>query len=595
MVAATTDNQNKTVDRGERSDKVQEGAKQALGTEAARDMAGGAKSGIGNDAAIKPNPLAGHDGAMKFGADHPTVGKYLASADNTGKPADAAAKAADASDRGLEKANPGRDQVTKDYTATLERAGMTHEQAEKSANDTYDRLSKLKDGKHLSGDSTPEEQMARINKAASDILDRSGTKGDRLANGQHDYLTQADRQNMVKDLAAREADPDKYCKQGAHMTCALESMQKQQLEGQDPAKVAEQMASVTNKGFADVTQADGTTRRVNVDSRSLAPDQESGRPFDPAYHGDQGKRGMAGQAMDALSGQLAADLKAEREGKPTSASGIDKAAYTYMAAHADQLGARPGQTHTGEGFFARQPDGSQKMTADNPNMNFWDIAHLNKAMGGQDGAVFINKSFLGSDKPPAGYPQDLKVSTFSSTEELRQKLGEFQNRTGQSGQLGVNAPFLPGGGEDGHGMHAMNISLNGDGSFRLNNNWSKQYDMAKVSDDVVDKATNPDRWNPSHNRPADGTPGPVPGPDGEAKPNDHTIFRPGSGRNPNETSADAQTRNQDDTWQKLLEEQRKKDDQKRVDDEKKHREELLRQQEELDRRIREGLNYNQDL
>jgi hypothetical protein len=594
-VAAATDNKPaeapKQLDNVKtRADVAQEGAKAALGTEASKELA---KPGsVAGDHGIKPNPVSGVDGSIHTGPLDKTVGKYMASAPEQGLARSADPKGDPASDAtrikdGTDKATPTGDRpVVKDYSETLQQSGMSKVEADRMAASTYDRFAKLNDGQHLVPGSSPEDQMARINKASKDIL--AGPPEGRLANGQQDHLTAADRQNMVKDLAARESDPDKYCKQGNHMTCALESMQKQSLEGQDPAKVAEQIASVSNKGYADVTQKDGTTRRVNVDSRSIAPDAESSHNFDPAYHGDQGKRGMAGQVMDALSGQLGADLQAERLGKPTSAQGIDKAAYTYMAAHSDELGGRPGQTKTGEGLFERQKDGSQKLVADNPNMQLWDVAHLNKAMGGQDGAVFAAAGLMTSEKPPQGYPQDLRINTFHNTDELRQKLTEFQNRTGQSGQIGVNAPFLPGGGEDGHGMHAMNIGVNPDGSFRLNNNWSKQYDLAKVSDDIVDKATNPDRWHPKQSVPSDGS---TPTPRTEPVPNDHTIFRPGSGTNPNETPADANLRKQDDIWQKQLEENRKKEDQARLDAQKKREEEERKQQEELDKQRLNGLNF----
>lgn len=572
----------KALDSGrERADVAKEGARQALGSEASTAMASGAKIG---DAGIKASPLAAHDNTISFKPGDQTVGKYVASADAAQVKDGAQVK--DATDRSTDKSVPTGDRpVVKEYSDTLQHAGMSKVEADKMAATAYDRFAKLDKGEHLPG-SSPEEQMARINQASRDILDKKGVRDGYLANGQPDHLSENDRKNMVKDLAAREADPEKFVKQGLHMTCALESMQKQSLQGQDPAKVAEQIASITNNGFADVTQKDGTTRRVNIDSRSLAPDAESAHNFDPAFHGEQGKRGMAGQAFDALAGQLAADLKSERQGKPTSRDGIENAGNVYMAAHADQMGARPGQTNTGEGLFAKQADGSYKMTADNPDMQLWDVAHLNKAMGGQDGAVFASAGMLTDSKPPKGYPEDLKINTFHNTEELRKNLAEFQARTGQSGQLAVNAPFLPGGGENGHGMHAMNISLNADGSFKLNNNWAQKFDLNKVSDDAVDKATNPERWQPKVPAAADGT-----RPQPEPVPNDHTVFRPGSGRNPNESPAEADLRKQDDSWLKQLEDQRKKDDKARLDQEAKRKAEEQRIQEELDRQRLHGLNF----
>lgn len=449
----------------------------------------------------------------------------------------------DAGDKGLDK--PGDktlDKAADNYRETLIKSGLSPELAKEFTDKKIESLNKkAADGKL---DGTPAEQLARSTESFEKIL--AGPGSERLENGQHDNLTKADRQNIVKDLAAREADPDKYVNQGQHMTCVLESGQKQKLEGSDPAKVSEQIASVVNKGYAEVQEKDGSTRRVNVDSRSFAPDSESRVPFDTSYHGDAGKRGMAGQVYDALSGQLAADLKSEREGKPSSAQGIDKAANVYMAAHADTMGALPGQTKTGEGLFERQPNGNMQFKADNPMLDVWGMAHLNKAMGGEPGAVFAHRDMLKDGHPPQGYPQDLKITTFGSAQELGQSLASFEAKTGQPAQILVNAPFLPGGGENGHGLHAMNARIDGSGNIKFDNNWGSNYDKGAMSMDQVDKATNPQRWEPkgsqrseTHPDKPDQAPQHRGGNRGsDSLPDEHTLIKPGSGRNPNETESE---------------------------------------------------------
>ncbi len=446
-----------------------------------------------------------------------------------------------------------REGVLKDYNETLVRAGFSEAEARRISDSTYARLQKDAQEGHLKG--SPEEQMKRMDTAHREILDKP--TGGTLKDGQKDYLTAADRQNIVKDSALRTENPDKYVNQGQHMTCALHSMGKQELEAGDPAKVAERTRDLVNNGFTTAREQDrkgpngeiipGKERVVQVDSLSLKPDFEASRTVNSQNYGDSGKQGPAGQVYAAFAGQLAADLKSEREGGVTSASGIHNASNVYMAAHANERGARSSQTSTNEGVFARDSKGNLHYEGDGPQVGIWDVAHLNRAAGGADGAVFASSSLFKDgrgDTPPPGYPPDLKISTFRNTDELRARLAEFQKETGQSGQIGVNAPFLPGGGRNGHGMHAMNISLNADGSFKLDNNWGAKNDIGRVSDRDVDIATNKANWN-------------VQGGGGGRAPDDGTRFGPSTGRNPNETEQDFLKRKEDEKNKKEEEDKAK--------------------------------------
>lgn len=470
----------------------------------------------------------------------------------------------DGGDRGSELTKAG---VIADYASTLRRAGMSEAEANRISESTYARMKKDAAENHLKG--SPEAQMTRANEAHNEILDKIGVRSDgRLEDGQKDYLNQKDRQNIVKDSAARLENPDKFVNQGEHMTCALESLNKQQLEAGDPALAAERLASVVNRGYATIKEdgENGKERKVHVASMSFMPDAESRKDFDPAYHGDAGKRGMAGHVWDSLAGQTAADLKAEREHLPTSAEGINQAKYVYMAAHSSAIGGRASQTSTNEGLFERGKNGSLSLIADSPNVSLWDVVHLNKAMGGKDGAVFASTSLLqNGDKPPAGYPSDLIITAFNGPQDLHSKLTAYEKRTGQSGQLGVNAPFLPGGGENGHGMHAMNIRANKDGkTFKLDNNWGSSQDLSAVDFDKVDKATNANRWG------------------GGTVPNDGTVFGPGSGRNPNESVEDFAKRKEEES--KLKEDEKLKKER----DEEQERE-AKRQKEALEKKAEQDL------
>ncbi len=459
---------------------------------------------------------------------------------------DAPAKLNDGSDKS-DPSRSGLESATEAYQKTLERANLSPKQAEEFARLTADRLQKAADGGKLTG--TPEEQLNRMNKAMSDVLDKTGKRPDgTLENGQTDHLSDRDRANLVKDMAARQANPEKFVNQGDHMTCVLQSNQKQRLEAGDPAQVSEQIASVVNKGSAEVVQKDGTTRTVNVDSRSFMPDAESSVAFNTGFHGDAGKRSMAGHVYDALAGQTVADLRSEREGKPSSTQGLDKASYVYMAAHADQLGAKPGQTSTNEALMAKNSKGSYDFVTNSPGVDIWQSAHLNMAMGGEPGAMFASSTVVGDGVPPKGanYPPELRVTSFADTNELRTKLTDFQNRTGQSAQILVDAPYLPGGGQSGHGLHAMNITALENGKFKLDNNWASNYDMSSVDAKVVARATNPtESYVPSDRpRPADG---PVV-PSHPDLPTDRTEIKPDTGRNPNESV--------DQYNQRLLEQQK---------------------------------------
>lgn len=486
--------------------------------------------------------------------------------DNSGdNKSDAAGKPKDGSDK-TDPASQKLEDATEAYKKTLERANLSPKQAEEFARATADRLQKAADGGKLEG--SPEDQLNRMNKAMTDVLDKTGKRPDgKLENGQTDHLSDRDRANLVKDMAARQANPEKFVNQGDHMTCVLESNQKQRLEAGDPAKVSEQIASVVNKGSAEIVQKDGTTRTVNVDSRSFAPDKESAQDFSTNYHGDQGKRSMAGHVYDALAGQTIADLRSEREGKPSSAQGIDKASYVYMAAHADQLGAKPGQTSTNEALMQRNGDGSYQFKTNSPGVDIWQSAHLNMAMGGEPGAMFASSTVVGDGVPPKGgnFPKELRVTSFADTNELHTKLSDFQNRTGQSAQILVDSPYLPGGGQSGHGLHAMNISALENGKFKLDNNWASNHDMSSVDAAVVARATNPtgSRVPSDSPRPTDG---PVV-PSHPDLPTDRTEIKPGSGRNPNET---------DDQWNQRLREQKMQDEQKKLEDQKKTDEEKQR-------------------
>ena len=414
------------------------------------------------------------------------------------------------------------EQAIKDYTETLQGLGLSEQEAADVAKTTFDRLSKLEGEGHLKGSAV--EQLERTNKAIGEVADGSGPLGQDM------------RRDTALGMAYDMADPNKYANQGKHNSCALHSNYKQNLQGGDPAAQMEAMRDLANTGkatFIEQTPNGPKSRTVEIDAANFQPDGESRQPFSKDTHGTKGARHMAGQLADAMYGQMSADLRFEREQAagtlPEGTTG-----YTYVTANADALGARPGQSRTGEGLFRDSAAGHQ-FIGGSPEVNIWDVAHLNHAMGGETGAVFAHENLVGKNgTPPDGYPDHLRITTFNEG-NIKQKLGEFQDKTGQMAQIGVNAPYLRGGGMSGHGMHAMNAGLDENGNIVMDNNWGSEHDLANVSAAELDLAANPEEWKNQGGGAGGGS-----GPEWQRK------FGPGDGRNPNETEADFEKRRKEE-------------------------------------------------
>lgn len=447
-----------------------------------------------------------------------------------------------------EQTRDNQEGVLKNFRDSLERQGLRGEDVERRVAEmkanldaTKQRLDqKEKDG-HLKNletgkSETSAEQMKRVFGAINEVLE--GKKGVDGAYGDKE------RANWASGAAAALANPERFVNQGAHMTCALTSAQKQRIEAGDPASVVEEASSVVNRGGAftgtdNGVNGSGDRKWVKVDALSIRPDGESGKNFDASFHGDQGKRSLFGHTADALYGQKAADLQAEKKGLPPGT-------LTYLAANADQYGAANGQTRTGEGLFLNASDGSKQLLGASPNVGVWQVGELNQHLTGKAGGMFADAKLAGN--PPKGY-EHVKMTLTRGAEDFTAKLTKWQAENGTSAQIGVNAPFLRGGGENGHGLHAMNAKIK-DGAVHFDNNWGNKNDIGKVSLDEIDKATNPDRWNARRGA-TDGDPGP--------RPDRDTNFGPRTGRNPNETQAEFDKRREDEKKKTDEEEKNKKE------------------------------------
>jgi len=481
----------------------------------------------------------------------PGDGQVLKTPDNNGdksatKSTDATTRPGDAVKEGTDKLGrtPEERKAIQDYADTLKGAYRADDpraaqKAQARAEETFKRLSEVKNGKEGQnvGDASPESRMKgsvadQMNGVTDAMKKMLGPDGGKFTGIQDPTKRHEAMQNAVQDLAARVANPQDYVNQGKHNTCALQALVKTRLEN-DPAKVAQETASIVNNGFADVVDNKGNTMRVNVHPASVKPDAESREPFSEKRMKDDGTRGLAGQAMDALAGQTHADLQAMRKGQPTSAEGIDKARVVYTTANAGDLGARQGQSDTGEGMFIRQENGSLKFAADSPNIDTFGREYLSRTMGNKDGSVY-RLSADGKDvkpDPSEGYPPDLTVKTFKSAEDLHKIVAQREAETGQSTQLRVHADSLKGD-ESGHGIHAITVKAAANGKFDMDNNWGTSADSKRTGlsdgNDVI-RAT---RGNePIGEKPQ---PGPRPGQDVDpSKPrpknadqNDYEIYRP---------------------------------------------------------------------
>lgn len=426
----------------------------------------------------------------------------------------------------VEPVGDARGDYNRSLALALTRSGMSPDKAaERAAEITRTTLERLQaqagklgpDGKPLL-DGTPEQQMARMARAMDSILNPDTASA-------LNRMSPQMRQNMVVDLAQRMSDPEKYGNQGAHMTCALQSIQKQALMSKDPARMAEMLAGVVNNGFAQLSEIDpktGKPRIVEVDSRSLTPDAES--RMNPANFGGRDVRGMAGHTMDALFGQLVADKKGEAENSPKK--------YVYLASGANDIqgGQFRGRSDTGEGLFERNGSNLTKFVDGSPVMTLVDKARLSNALGLPERSLFIHKSMAGElqNLPPEIQKQ---FFVFENADQLKAGLRDLQTRGGV-GEIRVNAPFLPGGGMSGHGLHSVNIRMGDDGQLIMDNNWGTDKDQV-ISSDALMLATNAERWGNTKFRPEGPNPA-RPGDPGFGKPTVWTPDGPGTGRNPNE-------------------------------------------------------------
>lgn len=488
---------------------------------------GKALDGRSQEAGGKPEAGARSEagGKPEAGARPEAGGKPEAKAaekpqDKTGE------KAREGSDRSKDAGdNPEKlagERAVQAMTDTLRRSGMSEKDARETSQTIHDRLSRVKEGKEpgdgraderLKG--TPAEQMERTREAYEKIL----KPGETFAG-----YSDRQKQDVVQDLASRLADPDKFVNQGGKNTCALEALQKQRLESGDPAKLAEQTASLIQTGGADITGSDGKTMRVNVAKESLQPDKESATPFNKDLHGAEGgKRGLGGHALDALYGQQHSDLMSMRKGQPTSADGIDKAGTVYLAAGAQKppYNAPSGRGQTGEGSFDRQPDGSLQFKDSSPRINAFDREWLNQRTGGKEGSIFVHENAAGSGipDPRMGYPDSVRLSTFKNPQDLHNKISQWEKDTGSSAQLMINANFMEGQSLKGHSIHAMTVKAtqieNADGTksigFKMDNQNGKNFDRVSTAQ-AVDLSTNNKNWG---DRPA---PQPTPGRDNQPQP-----------------------------------------------------------------------------
>lgn len=375
------------------------------------------------------------------------------------------------------------------------------------------------------------EQLQKITRSMEAVLNPTTDEAKARMDGQS-------RINLVNDLAQRLANPEQFVNQGRHPTCALNAMQKLVMQGADPARAAEMLATAVNNGVVQIlnplTQRPET---IEIDSRSLRPDAESSQ--DPTRFGGRDVRGMAGHALDAIFGQIVASHGVHDGGNRNM---------VYIASGADRLqnGQFAGRATTGEGLFRRDPVTGQltRFEGIGPGTTPENEAILSRALGLPPGVILLHSSMayqIGSIPPEIRQ----QIRTFDNIRgdgpnSLERALKDLQTTYGRtSGFLRVEAPFLPGGGMNGHGLHAVNVALRPDGSFFLDNNWGTDRDITGITDQQLLLATD---YNTQRRVvrgeiqvPGGPTPGDVPKNVPFERPDIRTPEAPGMGRTPLET------------------------------------------------------------
>ena len=528
--------------------------------------------------------------AGKLSINAPRGDRAPRPADATQEVQPAFGKKPDGGDKNVERSpeqqtRDNQEGVLKNFRDTLEKSGVKGPEAdarvaEMKANleATQSRLAEQEKAGHLKNletgkPETAESQMKRVYGAMNDVLE--GQKGKDGPYGAKE------RANWASGAAAAIANPDRNVNQGAHMTCALTSLQKQRLESGDPAAVIEEGASVANRGgaFSGTNNGEngaGDRKWTSVHALSIKPDGESSVNYDAKFHGDGGKRSLFGQGQDAFGGAKVVALADEKAGRPPGST-------VYLTANAEQFGVPAGQSRTGEAVVRIGANGEKTLTGTAPPIGVWHAAELNQHMTGKGGGTFVDSKLAGN--PPKGY-EHVKATTFHGADDLKNKTAAWQRETGSSAQIVVNAPFLRNGGHDGHGLHAMNAKIDKDGDMTFDNNWGRKNDLGKVSDKEINDATNPDSWKPNRT-------------DAGPAPDRDTNFGPRTGRNPNETESQFQQRREEEKKKQEEDEGKKKESEAKKKEEeetrkKKEQDEKL-QKEKLDKQSKADNDFQRAL
>ncbi len=350
------------------------------------------------------------------------------------------------------------------------------------------------------------KQVSEICRAMNTVLDNSG-KGKRLDGVQGaNTLCDLAAQGVTSGLANRgefvKANP---FSQGEHNLCASASNNRL-LAQRNFVEHANRVGSIAAKGGAFVGGENGTKRSfVSLHEANFKGDKESNRPWNEKNIMTGGQQGYATMLVNALDGQREADIATEMHRKSGQLKGDEK--YTYVANNATALGAKPGQSQTGEGtFITNTKDGSHKFVCGSPLATPEVVGRRNHEEG--LGNLLVHESF-GKGRGGLGDPPPPGITYFRDAAHLKEILGKTP---GQERQILTNGTMVAG--RAGHGLHAQTVRYEEAGVNKnklvWGNNWTANHNNVVYQENagdktagtatrgetqLVDNFTNPNKWS----------------------------------------------------------------------------------------------------
>lgn len=378
---------------------------------------------------------------------------------------------------------------------------------------TYlDQMQRNLGGRGLTPDQIT-EQMNRSSAALNDMLRGRDADGDGQLDGPLGARA-SDRINMALSAAGSVADTRTMNQAGTN-ECALTSINRAAVSGNNPAAALEGAASAVNRG--GFYSPNGAWTDLAAVTAGMQPSDHTGSStmFNPQFH--------SGNQMNLflqVRNQMVGERMAQYDGGH------------YQAANAG--------TRTGEQFTDRNGN----RTHESPNTTANNTARALHEFTGQ--RLLMHSSMA---RELSGNPPSPHIATFSNEQEFRAAMDANLRASGsRDNPMWNRASYLPGEGNNGHpdhDHHLVSAMNNADGTMGIRNNWGAQHNHNSVSYDQMDRATNLDRQRGE------------PGGGGNDGPRYNTDTRAEPGDKPNREKLDELNRNADKKKQEEDEAQKK--------------------------------------